>query len=84
MVLFAIDKEHKVKVHAERIIFEVITYMNNIGEGYLAVYSDNNTLLGEVCVADLVAFLEHEPEKKLYYHKLNYTMETFLRLKVCR
>lgn len=65
-----------IRLHAEQTVIEVIAYMKNTGDDYLTVYNDNDALLGKICLADILAFLEYEPA--LYYHKQNYTLESFL------
>jgi len=70
-----------VSLHTEQILIEVIALMNSSGENSLPVYDDNKTQLGTISLSDILIFLEHESEKNLYHHKLNYTVESLLVLK---
>jgi predicted transcriptional regulator len=68
------------KLHADQLIIEVMRVMYTWGQDKVPVYKDD-ILLGTVSSSEILKFLNNEDEKNLYYHKLNYTMESLLMLK---
>lgn len=67
------------KLYASQLVAEVIFYMSIQELGKIPVYRDD-FLIGIISYSDILNFLDDEPEKNLYFHKLNYTIESLVLL----
>jgi predicted transcriptional regulator len=68
------------KLYADQLVIEVISYMQSCGQDQLPIYQDDH-LLGIISYSEIINFLHHKPENNLFYHKLNYTIESLFVLK---
>lgn len=69
------------RLNGESILVEVIEWMKKNADCQLPVYNSGNSFLGMISLNDILIFLEHDTQSELYYHKLNYTLESLVALK---